>query len=251
MKFNLKLFVITFVLSAGSAYAAEQKEDFDNKDFQSFFDEQSRNLRADYESRGLGLNAMERNILTLKPFWYKQWKNQIATNPEESLFYLVDHPDFNHNVFKSEFDQNIEKLIKNKTDINNDKYTNGQTLIMKILERIQHNINAKLQALYNTESNNDPKTQSRLILKAEDSQKILLKFIDVLKKFLPNVNDFYVRDDSGKTVFDYAKGNDEVTELLKSALKELKKKIGELLDTKTSLIAPLQGITLDYLACEK
>ncbi len=248
MKFNLKLLIITFALSSGFAYAAEQKEDFDNEDFQRFFEAKSKKYRAQFRGEDF-LREVEIGILNLKPIWYKEWKRQITTNPEEYLFYLFGRLDYNNNIFKSEFDQKIEELIKNKTDINNNKYANGQTLMMKILEKINEAI--VLVRIDHLRPNVPEFIRNSSIAQAAKYQKSLSKLIDVLKKVLPNVNDFYVEDNSGKTVFDYAKDNDEVTELLKSALKERKKNIEGLLNTTTPLIPALQGVTLDYLACEK
>jgi len=241
MKFNLKLLVITFVLSVGSAYAAEQKEDFDNKDFQSFFDEKSREYRADFESKGWDLNVIERTILRMKPKWYKEWKSQIATNLEESLFYLIGQHDYIFKVFKPEFDQNIEELIKNKADINNNKYTDGQTLMMKILKIISELASRNFGIAKFSIIKRKTKTGGYLI---EKHQKVISKCNDVLKKVLPNVNDFYVEDDSGKTVFDYAKDNEEITKLLKSALEKRKQEIRRSL--QHHLIPELQSIVCDY-----
>ncbi len=244
MKFNLKLLIIAFVLNAGFAYAAEQKEDFDNKDFQRFFEEKSREYRATAFMRRCPSAIQENLILSMKPNWYKEWKSQITTNPDESLSYLLDHSHYNYYVLKPEFDQKIEELIKNKTDINNNKCTNGQTLMMKILEKISKTIEYASDRF--DKIRGAPILIESYLEVENEEQKLISKLIDVLKKVLPNVNDFYVKDDSGKTVFDYAKGNDEVTELLKSALKERKKKIGELLDIKTPLIPDLQDIVCDY-----
>jgi len=242
MKFNLKLFVITFVLSSGFAYAAEQKEDFDNEDFKIFFDKKLRAFMEHFP----GQNRAIEDFLSQKPISYIEWKMQIATNPEESLFYLLDHPDYINDVFKPEFDQKIEELIKNKTDINNNKYTNGQTLMMKILGTISKTIEHEINALRLSErlAEHNLGLKNTFIAQAAQYQKSLSKLNDVFKKVLPNVNDFYVKDGSGKTVFDYAKGNEEITKLLKLALEERKQEIRRSL--QHHIIPELQSIVCDY-----
>ncbi len=254
MKFNLKLLIgiMTLLLCNGFVYAAEQKENFENESWESYFEEKSRDLIASNSDLERLIPDM---IAGSKPKWYVEWRMKNTRNPEEYAFMSLASN--YENINSHGFDEAIEKLKKDNVDINNILYpVENQTLLMKILEIVPKidsslsNFQKNLQQMSNaTDPTNfyrDMKINAQNKISRRKEQ--IKKLKDIVRELLPYVNDFDIKDGSGKTVFDYAKGDEEIVKLLvdaRLALEERKKKIREHLQEGLP-VKDLQDIVLGY-----
>ncbi len=254
MKLNLKLLIgiITLLVGNGFVYAAEQ-----NEDFESYYEKKSRQfVSANPFGSFMRESFISGLIKGLKPKWYAEWKMENTKNPEEYAFMALAS-DYSKNINKHEFDEAIEKLIKNNADINNILYwVTNQTLLMKILQvitELDYFLSRDKKNLQEMSSLSDPtnsyggikiNTQDRISKKKQQIKKLK----DTITQLLPYVNDFDIKDGLGITVFDYAKNDEEMTKLLvdaKLALEERKKKIREHLQEGLP-VKDLQDIVLGY-----
>jgi len=255
MKFNLKLLIgiMTLLLCNGFVHSAEKRENSESESWKRYFEEKSKEFVSANPTMGAFIPGA---IKASRPRWYAEWKMENTKNPEEYVFMALAS-DYDKNINKHEFDEAIEKLRKNNADINNILYwVKNQTLLMKILEVITNlddSLSRDQKHLQDMSRVDDPtnfyrgmKINAQNIISMKNGQVGKLK--DILKELLPYVNDFDIKDGSGKTVFDYAKNDEEMTKLLvdaKLALEERKKKIREHLHEGLPVKA-LQDIVLGY-----
>ncbi len=251
MEFNLKLLIgiMTLLLGNGFVYSTEKKENSGNASLKRYFEEKSKEFVLANPTMG---GFIPGAIQASKPRWYAEWKMENTNNPEEYIFMALAS-DYRKNIDKHELDVAIEKLKNEKPDINNVLYwVTKQTLLMKILETISdidHVISMEQKRLQGISSLDDPANYyggMKIDIQNDISEKgkQIKKLKDFLKELLPYVNDFDIKDKSGKTVFDYSEDK-EMIELLNRALEERKKKIREHLDEGLP-VKDLQNIVLGY-----